>query len=253
MSDSRSGQRPCVPRPSAHGAPRVARPVKTGADGEVVVIMGLPGAGKSTLARAFVEKGYERLNRDEGANAARADAGARSADRAGCSQIVLDNTYVSRKSRAPVILAAMRRGPAVRCVWLSTSLEDAQINAASRMVVAPRRAPRAGGDGGQRIRTSAHSVRACSSVISASWSHRIRPRGSLASKRCLRADARRFVHNRALIVWCDESTSPARKNLPLRPVITMSTEVIEERGAFLRRYQAEVGVVGVVLASGNRG
>ena len=34
-------------------------------DGEVVMIMGLPAAGKTDLARAFVAKGYARLNRDE--------------------------------------------------------------------------------------------------------------------------------------------------------------------------------------------
>src|SRR5262249_47541624 len=34
-------------------------------DGEIVLIMGLPGAGKSTLAATFVGRGYQRLNRDE--------------------------------------------------------------------------------------------------------------------------------------------------------------------------------------------
>ena len=34
-------------------------------DGEVVLVMGLPGAGKSTVARDFVAQGYARLNRDE--------------------------------------------------------------------------------------------------------------------------------------------------------------------------------------------
>ena len=52
----------------------------------------------------------------------------------GRTRIVLDNTYVTRKSRAPVIQAARKRGLPVRCVWLSTSLEDAQVNAAWRML-----------------------------------------------------------------------------------------------------------------------
>ena len=33
--------------------------------GEVVLIMGLPGAGKSTVAATYVAQGYTRLNRDE--------------------------------------------------------------------------------------------------------------------------------------------------------------------------------------------
>src|SRR5262245_12625206 len=34
-------------------------------DREIVLIMGLPGAGKSTLAQTLVERGYTRLNRDD--------------------------------------------------------------------------------------------------------------------------------------------------------------------------------------------
>jgi hypothetical protein len=45
---------------------------------------------------------------------------------------VLDNTYPTRAQRADVLAAARRHGAAVRCVWLDTSLEDAQVNAAAR-------------------------------------------------------------------------------------------------------------------------
>ena len=43
-------------------------------------------------------------------------------------------TCVSRASRSAVIQAAAERGVPVRCIWLSTSIADAQINAASRIV-----------------------------------------------------------------------------------------------------------------------
>ena len=48
-------------------ATRRERPARSAqrTTGEVVLIMGLPGAGKSTLAGRFVEEGYHRLNRDE--------------------------------------------------------------------------------------------------------------------------------------------------------------------------------------------
>ena len=47
---------------------------------------------------------------------------------------MLDNTYVTRKSRAAVIEAAAEHGVPVRCVWLTTSVEDAQVNAVTRLV-----------------------------------------------------------------------------------------------------------------------
>jgi aryl-alcohol dehydrogenase-like predicted oxidoreductase len=48
-------------------------------DGEVVLIMGLPGAGKSTVAGHFVAQGYTRLNRDEAGGSHARIARARSA------------------------------------------------------------------------------------------------------------------------------------------------------------------------------
>ena len=112
-------------------------------DADVVMIMGLPASGKSTMAREFVDRGYLRLNRDETGGTLRALVPA--LDRAlgsGTSRIVLDNTYVSRASRAAVIQAAAARGVAVRCVWLSTSVADAQVNAVVAHCGAIRQAAR---------------------------------------------------------------------------------------------------------------
>ena len=103
--------------------------------GEVALVMGLPAAGKSTFARSLVASGYHRLNRDEAGGSLKQllpalDAAISSGD----TRVVLDNTYVSRKSRAQVIQAAATRGLPVRCAWLSTTIEDAQTNAAWRIV-----------------------------------------------------------------------------------------------------------------------
>jgi hypothetical protein len=97
---------------------------------------------------------------------------------AGTSRIVLDNTYVSRKSRAEVIRAASERGVPARCTWLSTSVDEAQVNAA----VAPRRPIRPLPDDAElrvlrKQDPGAFSPRACCSAISASSSRRIRPEG----------------------------------------------------------------------------
>ena len=104
-------------------------------DGEVVLIMGLPGAGKSTAARTFVDEGYARLNRDDaGGSLQGLLPELQRLVEEGQSRIVLDNTYMSRASRARVVQAANALGLRVRCVWVATSVEDAQVNAVSRII-----------------------------------------------------------------------------------------------------------------------
>jgi aryl-alcohol dehydrogenase-like predicted oxidoreductase/predicted kinase/histidinol phosphatase-like enzyme len=104
-------------------------------DGDVVIVMGLPAAGKSTLAQSLVAEGYARLNRDEAGGMLRSLLPALGrVIESGVSRVVLDNTYASRKSRAEVIQAAAGHGLPARCVWLSTGIEDAQTNAVERIV-----------------------------------------------------------------------------------------------------------------------
>ncbi len=101
--------------------------------GEVVLVIGSPAAGKSTLAAGLVAGGHERLNRDVSGGSL--DALAAVLDEriaAGGRRFVLDNTYPSRRSRQPVIAVAARHGLATRCLWLDTSLDDALVNAAIR-------------------------------------------------------------------------------------------------------------------------
>ena len=63
--------------------------------------MGLPGAGKTRSRERYVAAGIQRLNRDDAGGTLR-DLLRRSIarSRSGQSRVVLDNTYVSRKSRA---------------------------------------------------------------------------------------------------------------------------------------------------------
>lgn len=112
-----------------------AAPAHATRTGELVVILGMPGAGKSTLAADYVARGYLRLNRDErGGTLAEL---ARAVDRAiagGADRVVVDNTYASRASRAPLIAIANRHGLAIRCIAITTPLEQAQANAVARML-----------------------------------------------------------------------------------------------------------------------
>lgn len=106
-----------------------------GTEPEVVIVMGVQGAGKSTVVQRYVDAGFERLNRDL--------AGGKLDDlvplldahlAAGRSRIVLDNTYPTRVSRWPVIRAAHRHGVPVRCVHLATPVREALVNISLRLL-----------------------------------------------------------------------------------------------------------------------
>ena len=95
--------------------------------------MGYNAAGKSTLVEDFVKKGYKRLNRD--VSGGTVDDLAKNADIVlAHGPVVLDNTYPDVKSRASIIAVGKKHNIPVRCLWLKTSFEDAQLNACLRMV-----------------------------------------------------------------------------------------------------------------------
>jgi HAD superfamily hydrolase (TIGR01662 family) len=104
-------------------------------DGEIVIIMGYPAAGKSTRARQFMDAGYMRLNRDElRCSIPKLIARMGALYQQGKQRFVLDNTYPSNASRAEVVRWGKARGLPVRCIHVATSLEDAQYNAVKRML-----------------------------------------------------------------------------------------------------------------------
>jgi hypothetical protein len=101
----------------------------------VVVVMGVPGAGKTRLAGDYVARGFIRLNRDERGGSLRELSGA--LDQALSSRarrIVLDNTYLTRASRSFVVEVAGRYGVRPRCIWIDTPLAQAQVNLVERLL-----------------------------------------------------------------------------------------------------------------------
>ncbi len=113
-----------------------ATPPRDAADaGEIVIVMGIPGAGKSRRAAAYADAGHVRLNRDERGGSLRALAGELDEQvAAGVRRVVLDNTYLTRAARSHVVETAERHRLAVRCVWLDTPLAQAQINLVERLL-----------------------------------------------------------------------------------------------------------------------
>ena len=201
----------------------------------MVLVMGLPGAGKSTVARAYVDQGYARLNRDEGGGSLRAllpaldDLAA-----AGQSRIVLDNTYVSRKSRAALLQAAAKRGLPARCVWLATSVDDAQVNAATRMV---RKFGRLLGP--EEMKQAAkRDVSVFPPSVQFRYQRELEPPHE--SEGFWRIEPVPFERvrepgyvNRALITWCDGVLTRDRS------VAAGDVAVFEQRGEVLKRYAGD--------------
>jgi aryl-alcohol dehydrogenase-like predicted oxidoreductase/adenylate kinase family enzyme len=134
-------RRPETARSAARAAALELEPVervtraRPRAAGEVVLVMGIPGAGKTRIAEDYAVEGYLRLNRDERGGTLRELAGALDEElSSGTRRVVLDNTYLSRASRSYVVEAAAKHGVAVRCVWLDTPLAQAQVNLVERLL-----------------------------------------------------------------------------------------------------------------------
>lgn len=102
---------------------------------KVDLVMGLPASGKSTLTKELVTKDPFALvlNRDaEGGRVVDLVPRLDDALKVGRS-VILDNTFLTRESRAPFLAKAAEHGVPVHCHWLDASFEDAQVNALHRM------------------------------------------------------------------------------------------------------------------------
>lgn len=100
----------------------------------MVMIVGYPASGKSTIREELERKGYVALNRDnEGGKVIDLLPKMKSLLSSG-KDVVLDNTFASASERRPFIEAARQITSHVCCQLLTTSIEEAQFNACERMV-----------------------------------------------------------------------------------------------------------------------
>jgi aryl-alcohol dehydrogenase-like predicted oxidoreductase/predicted kinase len=121
----------------AFGRPRAVSAERTRMHdaADVVLVIGIPGAGKSRVAEEYVARGYVRLNRDERGGSLRELAGALDEQlSAGVRRLVLDNTYLTRADRSYAVEAAGRHRVPMRCIWLDTPLAQAQVNLVERLL-----------------------------------------------------------------------------------------------------------------------
>lgn len=101
--------------------------------------MGYPGMGKSRLARPYIEKGFFRLNRDLlGCGLDDIIPLMSKNYETGENKFILDNTYITRNSRAPVIDWANEHNFSLTGIWLTSkspkAIEVAQYNVSLRMI-----------------------------------------------------------------------------------------------------------------------
>lgn len=102
---------------------------------EVVVIMGIQGAGKSSEVARYMAKGYARLNRDElGGTLDDMIRKLRELLSSGQTRVVLDNTYGTRASRYALVRAAHAHGVPVRCRFMATPINEAYANVVLRVL-----------------------------------------------------------------------------------------------------------------------
>ena len=106
-----------------------------GDEPEVVVMMGIQGAGKSSEVARYLDRGYARLNRDQ-LGGELDDLIPKLAEMlaSGQRRVVLDNTYATRVSRYPVIRTAHAHGVPVRCRFLATPIDEAYANVVLRIL-----------------------------------------------------------------------------------------------------------------------
>lgn len=105
--------------------------------GEIVLLLGPPAGGKTSLAQPYVDRGYARVNRDTMGPSARTADLAPTVEHLveqGQRTFVLDNLFLTRERRAAVLAVGQKYNIPVVARVLDTRPEQAQFNAARRMI-----------------------------------------------------------------------------------------------------------------------
>lgn len=87
---------------------------------KMLVVMGLPGSGKSTIANKLAKVGWTRVNQDEMGNRKAVEASAKTAIAKGLN-VVVDRCNIDFEQRIHFLELAHKAGVTdIRCLWLDT-------------------------------------------------------------------------------------------------------------------------------------
>jgi HAD superfamily hydrolase (TIGR01662 family) len=102
---------------------------------EIVVIVGYPCSGKTTLAEEYQDQNFYRLSQEIFGGSLQ-DINQRLEDLIvqGKKKFVIDNNYPTIASRKPLISIAEKYDFRITCVHLTTSIENSQQNSAIRII-----------------------------------------------------------------------------------------------------------------------
>ena len=101
-------------------------------------MVGLPGAGKTTIARGIFEAaGYWRVDGDLYGTVAKMVRRADEGVAAGATSVVFDSTGGTVARRAAFVGWAVSRGLPVRAVWVDTPIAEALRRNAMRVTAVP--------------------------------------------------------------------------------------------------------------------
>lgn len=122
--------------------------VSGGSAKDLVLLVGIQGAGKSTTTEALRSEGHAVMSRDARGGTLSGLAKELASTLAGWASdedaprgVVIDGTYGTRAQRAEIVAVAQRAGSSVRAIHLNTDPRVAQANVVQRIVRALGRLP----------------------------------------------------------------------------------------------------------------
>lgn len=101
---------------------------------DIILMVGLPGSGKSTYVEKYEKTGYTILSMDKNTMTSSFDTHSINLQiKKGNNKIVIDNTNITKDIRKIFINYAMSNNLTIGIHWINTSKEDCLINSLHRM------------------------------------------------------------------------------------------------------------------------